>query len=1508
MTSARPIRSSIAALSILAFCHVALRADESLKLVPWPQSVVKRAGEMALSPNSTIVFTDDELRPLATVFAREVFMTSGRMLSLEPKSGKGAAGDLALGLKKEMNREQYSIEVNSRATVLGGSYQAVALGTSTLLQSLLLEGERLSVPSMTVNDSPDSAYRGLLIDLARQWHEIDTLKQCIQLCRVYKINFLQLHLTDSESFTFPSKAFPKLPSVRPQKRRHYTLAELNDLVRFADERGVTLIPELDMPGHAGIMEKQMPEVFGSIDEAGEPRRLGCLNMANEKLYPAMDTLIGEICDVFKSSPYFHIGADEAWLARVSKTPEAQAYYKEFDLDGAHGMYCHFIIRMNEIVKKHGKQTIVWEGFRGSGSRNAQIPKDIIVMPFENAYNPSPSLAKHGYTMINTAWCPLYVVNASRQSPEHIYKWNKYEFGTGRVYERARWFRLKPTPLIIGAQMCAWEQPGWKEIPSLRSRLAPMSERIWNAQAESDFDSLNQRFQFTDQLLTRLIRPVMIRAEGLREPDLKPVDYVEHQKGFDPHLFDGILNVSLVPALPLRPGEKIHYSLDGSEPTPESPVYERVIDVDGSRIKKQWVANFPHKAELVVKARIFKDGQPIGYSQREAYRYNWIGKEPKRFRCRIYSVKKKVRKMPADVSGLTRVHEGLEPWVSLRGLPHVRKPARYAISWEGVFNVLQESEYEFNLNSFGGTSKVFIDGKLFLDRDKTDWSRTSETIKLKPGRHGIHINYCGTRDAMNLKIRTRRTGAEWLPLKSLNDLVAELNEKGEPVESPVVAAKGPAKANSSAGKRAPRVDVPAGPGAALRLNGIDQWVELPNPPERGGGNNRLTLEAWIKVDPLREGVEMAVIANHFKWYGYYFGLRGTKTDDVALTFHNIGVIGMHVTKPALKERVWTHVAVTFEGIKGVRKTTRFYVNGKPVGSFKGGRLDWPDTNQKGRTPNIGRSPEASHKNRVPNRHFSGCIDELRIWNTTRTDTELLGFYNTELTGNEEGLGGYFKFNTGSSEVIFDSSAIGGSGKIHPTGPAVARVKSGALSGPPPGKSVISTDALDFGEWEVTDGPTPSKAVTIGNEGKGQLVVVRTAIEGEDAGEFVPTWNKAKSTVEPGHSQQLKIAFAPLSAGKKTAALRIETNDPERLVSEILLSGNAKLERAPMVAHPSIPSDTSKVFAWMPLRWTKAAGADAYKLYLWKDGAAKPAQAAASLSKTRFTPDSYLDYAATYHWQVIAENQIGSTDGPVWTFTTEQENPETALPFDISPKAQRARKVIYEVPGRARLSGKEPRLKKNDAISIFGDSITHINGYVSNIQKCLSSSPFTSKLNIKVHNRGLNGGEIEHLRDGGKMYGDSQEPFDAVLAKDKPAVVVIYIGFNDFRNRPGTTLEDFDAIMRDLVSRSRKAGAKVVLATISVFGEKPDGRSRNDKKIDQYAEVTRQVASDTGSTLVDLRKVYLAYLRNHNFELQSDGTLKFPHNRILTYDSIHPNRAGNELLADHIANGIAEALKR
>src|SRR5690606_20752452 len=115
----------------------------------------------------------------------------------------------------------------------------------SLLQSLSVNGNIICWQNGFINDRPDFHFRGLMIDLARRKHDIATIKRVILLCRFYKINYLQLHLTDENYFTFPSKAFPQLPT----KGWYYSEAELLDLISFADARGVQLIPELEVPGH-----------------------------------------------------------------------------------------------------------------------------------------------------------------------------------------------------------------------------------------------------------------------------------------------------------------------------------------------------------------------------------------------------------------------------------------------------------------------------------------------------------------------------------------------------------------------------------------------------------------------------------------------------------------------------------------------------------------------------------------------------------------------------------------------------------------------------------------------------------------------------------------------------------------------------------------------------------------------------------------------------------------------------------------------------------------------------------------------------------------------------------------------------------------------------------------------------------------------------------------------------------------------------------------------------------
>ena len=255
-----------------------------------------------------------------------------------------------------------------------------------------------------------------------------------------------------------------------------------------------------------------------------------------------------------------------------------------------------------------------------------------------------------------------------------------------------------------------------------------------------------------------------------------------------------------------------------------------------------------------------------------------------------------------------------------------------------------------------------------------------------------------------------------------------------------------------------------------------------------------------------------------------------------------------------------------------------------------------------------------------------------------------------------------------------------------------------------------------------------------------------------------------------------------------------------------------------------------------------------------------------------------------------------------------------PFDVSPKAQAARRKVYAVPGRANLTGPATRLKAGMRISLFGDSITWQNGYISAIGKALKAGTGTKRLDVALVNRGINGGGVLSIRDGSPKAAyvspanrnGSQATFAKVIAADKATVAVVFIGINDVWWRK-TAPADFEKALRDIVAQARANKTLPVLATLTVYQEKPDRTNPKDAKCDQYAEITRNVARSTGATLVDLRAAFMAYLQSHNAELRVDGALRFEKSGVLTYDGVHPTARGNDLLADHIAQGIHEALK-
>ncbi len=251
------------------------------------------------------------------------------------------------------------------------------------------------------------------------------------------------------------------------------------MVAWADARGVTLVPEFEMPGHSGAAARSLPEIFDAINpESKQPVGIGCMNLSNEALYPALDTIIGEMCDVFRSSPYFHIGSDEVTSGRLSLHSGYKAFMAKHGLKNDSELADHFVREVCALVKKHGRKAIKWEGLANFATR------DVIIMCWENNSTMAAEALARGYTTITCPW--------GLGVPWE--EWSMY---------RCNASRLKKGDSVLGATLVAWEQPPLTHITNLRL-LPSRQERTWGPDNAVTVEGFAERFQPLDALAGKLL--------------------------------------------------------------------------------------------------------------------------------------------------------------------------------------------------------------------------------------------------------------------------------------------------------------------------------------------------------------------------------------------------------------------------------------------------------------------------------------------------------------------------------------------------------------------------------------------------------------------------------------------------------------------------------------------------------------------------------------------------------------------------------------------------------------------------------------------------------------------------------------------------------------------------------------------------------------------------------------------------------------------------------------------
>ena len=465
-----------------------------LRLIPAPRYTDMAEARAAVAP---VYKADAALSDAAATLADYARRTHG--LTLTP-----GEGGITFTLNDTLPAEGYTLTVTeagalvTAADTIGAGHAAV-----TIIQLMEAEGEGLTLPLGRIQDEPACTWRGVMIDLARDWHELSVVYEYVDMCRFYKIRYLHLHFTDDQSYTLPSKAFPALST----EGRHYTEEEIKGLLGYAKARGVEIIPEIDVPGHTTSFAGAYGDIFG---------RDGIICQSEESM-AAMATLFTELCELFADSTYIHMGGDEAAIDRWTTCDKCLEAYRQSGVDVdtylateagkkelAELMYATFIRRICQVILACGKTPVVWEGFHKS--MNHLIPEETVIMSWENFYQLTPDLLAAGFRLVNCSWSPMYVVTpVVYWSPEEVYNWSVYFWRPvhpGSPYAGSS-LTIEPTTQVEGGQLLAWGDQivakyanvaeGVREEQRLVEERTPcLSENVWNRVKPTDWAEFSGR--------------------------------------------------------------------------------------------------------------------------------------------------------------------------------------------------------------------------------------------------------------------------------------------------------------------------------------------------------------------------------------------------------------------------------------------------------------------------------------------------------------------------------------------------------------------------------------------------------------------------------------------------------------------------------------------------------------------------------------------------------------------------------------------------------------------------------------------------------------------------------------------------------------------------------------------------------------------------------------------------------------------------------------------------------
>ena len=498
-------RVSIAMLTLAIFYSAVSAAQAPpLNLLPMPSQVQSGAGLLLIDRNFSFAFTgfsEPRLERSGQRFRKQLAKQTGlpltQYLTPHEASASRVAPDATLVIHtahggkpiQELGEdESYTLEVSASGAKLNAETPLGTMhGLQTFLQLVAVTPQGFAAPAVSIVDRPRFSWRGLMIDSGRHFMPMEVLKRNIDGMEAVKMNVFHWHLSENQGFRVESKKFPKLHELGSDGF-YYTQEEVRELIEYARDRGIRVVPEFDVPGHSTAWLVAYPELASGKGPYEIERRWGIFDPAfdptNEKTYKFLNEFFGEMAKLFPDH-FLHVGGDEVNGKEWDANPKIQAFIHANNLKNNEGLQVYFNKKLQAMIAKHGKSMVGWDEVL-----TPDLPHDIVIQSWRGQAALAAA-AKQGFRgMLSNG----YYLDLGWSAARHY----AVDPMSGPAADLSPDEKLR----ILGGEACMWSE--YVNAENVDSRIWPrngaIAERLWSPQNITDVASMYARL---DALSARL---------------------------------------------------------------------------------------------------------------------------------------------------------------------------------------------------------------------------------------------------------------------------------------------------------------------------------------------------------------------------------------------------------------------------------------------------------------------------------------------------------------------------------------------------------------------------------------------------------------------------------------------------------------------------------------------------------------------------------------------------------------------------------------------------------------------------------------------------------------------------------------------------------------------------------------------------------------------------------------------------------------------------------------------